>query len=1065
MDIFQKLYEIENETGGDVSGIKKLIEDGQVTIASSMPSPDPKDSVRTIELINSFMAKYPPGKADGGRIGFYKGMSADKSKNVINLRKPKTLTGKAGDRKLTEKQIKDLDPNYLGDFEGGDLERPKKVYQSGTPGSVLDDAIEIRNIIVNNKGNIFGLEELGEKAGIYTSGTGSRKSGKGNRPDIRRVRAALAVAKDSFPEIGNFKFVTDRYKIDGSQRQQLNMVVDTIKAYQSATGDEKLAQFLPDNMGQFYTRVIEKGSKKLPGKPEQGLYIKMYNFGPEQIKYISDRISYETGQKFTSKDYKNLVADVKKYRASVGSDARVQKKLATINKHIKNLANDSVIQDLLKGNLDRKTQEALLERATRIVGGDASIASRRLFMMAEAMSDTTDKYKNLGIELNNEKANKIIATGKEIGGRNNRYGMSSVLYDYYGNVVDKAIGSGEGQTFLGKYQQAIRNALDKGQSPDEIFSLTASARTRVPGQGNLAPYAIFTQRLKTEVNSAIKGAYIDSALSRTHGELQKIFKGRKYSQLNAADKKAANDLVEAFEKEKVRALNQPVNPGEVKKGAKPIYLTAAEKKNIQLPSFDLKNPPSKSIEGFATRFVKYPKIKEAFEKSYKDVGYSMKVTKDMQTQKELLKTIASQYEKLGCGKAAGGRVYFNEGGLGLTECAKKGKAKLENIIKKGVAPDSEDAILARQILKAGASFKDAFTLRGMFGPAAMAFLVGTEAGFVGYDMLSEGKTMREAVGDSLFNYMLGEKTKINPQEELFKRYRSLGYDDNQMFRLMKVIDTTNLINRGQNIDQRARAQAQYVQGLRNEPDQFMGPDDQMMSDTRSEMAEKGLKDLEQEALDFNKSIEQVDTGDVPVQNTLEQYIKGGQFALDKELLKEADAAATVQKMQSPQAIAGGFLFPKLEEKRIQTLGENLPGGGVNPAARLGIQAYEDPSSLPDNFQIIPLQPYGLKKGGRAGYNNGKLVEPVEIDFASAEDKAFSDMMKAFRYYIKSGGKKSLKEYMRMSTGAGRKGGGKEHFRGAGGGIAKLAGVDDGPPPKSGPNPQGLSYLMKRGKNT
>ena len=55
--------------------------------------------------------------------------------------------------------------------------------------------------------------------------------------------------------------------------------------------------------------------------------------------------------------------------------------------------------------------------------------------------------------------------------------------------------------------------------------------------------------------------------------------------------------------------------------------------------------------------------------------------------------------------------------------------------------------------------------------------------------------MREAVGDSLFNYMLGEKTKIDPQEELFKRYRSLGYDDNQMFRLMKVIDTTNLINR------------------------------------------------------------------------------------------------------------------------------------------------------------------------------------------------------------------------------------------------------------------------------
>jgi len=35
---------------------------------------------------------------------------------------------------------------------------------------------------------------------------------------------------------------------------------------------------------------------------------------------------------------------------------------------------------------------------------------------------------------------------------------------------------------------------------------------------------------------------------------------------------------------------------------------------------------------------------------------------------------------------------------------------------------------------------------------------------------------------------------------------------------------------------------------------------------------------------------------------------------------------------------------------------------------------------------------------------------------------------------------------------------------AGGGIAKEAGDPSGPPPESGPNPQGLSYLMKRGKN-
>ena len=44
------------------------------------------------------------------------------------------------------------------------------------------------------------------------------------------------------------------------------------------------------------------------------------------------------------------------------------------------------------------------------------------------------------------------------------------------------------------------------------------------------------------------------------------------------------------------------------------------------------------------------------------------------------------------------------------------------------------------------------------------------------------------------------------------------------------------------------------------------------------------------------------------------------------------------------------------------------------------------------------------------------------------------------------------------------GSGLRGFSAAGGGIAKEAGVDSGVPPQSGPNPQGLSYLMKRGKN-
>ena len=42
-------------------------------------------------------------------------------------------------------------------------------------------------------------------------------------------------------------------------------------------------------------------------------------------------------------------------------------------------------------------------------------------------------------------------------------------------------------------------------------------------------------------------------------------------------------------------------------------------------------------------------------------------------------------------------------------------------------------------------------------------------------------------------------------------------------------------------------------------------------------------------------------------------------------------------------------------------------------------------------------------------------------------------------------------------------GGAANF--AGGGIAKLAGVDQGPPPESGPNSQGLQGLLNRVKKT
>ena len=76
--------------------------------------------------------------------------------------------------------------------------------------------------------------------------------------------------------------------------------------------------------------------------------------------------------------------------------------------------------------------------------------------------------------------------------------------------------------------------------------------------------------------------------------------------------------------------------------------------------------------------------------------------------------------------------------------------------------------------------------------------------------------------------------------------------------------------------------------------------------------------------------------------------------------------------------------------------------------------------------------------------SAKKDREAEADFA--EDKLERALERGF-YQPGIGGSQRISE-----------------FQAAGGGIAKLAGIDSGPPPESGPNSQGLQGLMKRVKN-
>jgi hypothetical protein len=163
-----------------------------------------------------------------------------------------------------------------------------------------------------------------------------------------------------------------------------------------------------------------------------------------------------------------------------------------------------------------------------------------------------------------------------------------------------------------------------------------------------------------------------------------------------------------------------------------------------------------------------------FKQIESDVARSLESGVDFKGKKFETKQLLSYLEKLGCGKSAGGRIMFGEG----TSCAIKGREVLEKGLKNGFK--NADAGLAQKILGTGKFLKDAVSLRGLLGPAALAFTAAAEAGIVGYDMLASGKSFREAVGDSVFNYMLGDKTKIDSVEERNKRMIEEGMTPEQM---------------------------------------------------------------------------------------------------------------------------------------------------------------------------------------------------------------------------------------------------------------------------------------------
>ena len=101
--------------------------------------------------------------AHGGRIGF-----ADGPPGKLIIEKPKTTTGFAGDRKLTDQQIKDLDPEYKGK-----LVDPKKKIVLGKVYTNLSGRYTAQNLFGYGRtadGKAFGIVKGSFAMKFYSSG-------------------------------------------------------------------------------------------------------------------------------------------------------------------------------------------------------------------------------------------------------------------------------------------------------------------------------------------------------------------------------------------------------------------------------------------------------------------------------------------------------------------------------------------------------------------------------------------------------------------------------------------------------------------------------------------------------------------------------------------------------------------------------------------------------------------------------------------------------------------------------------------------------------------------------
>ena len=385
------------------------------------------------------------------------------------------------------------------------------------------------------------------------------------------------------------------------------------------------------------------------------------------------------------------------------------------------------------------------------------------------------------------------------------------------------------------------------------------------------------------------------------------------------------------------------------------------------------------------------------------------------------KAISQLLGDLGCGKAGGGRIKFAEG----SNCVRKGLDIMENA-------DVKNTVQAKKIMNIAKEAGNPKQLKSILnllvagsGAAIVAEEVIAETLFAANGLL-KGKPLKEAWADSYLSYIPGLLTGKGLDK---KSSKDLAVES---FKSPNLTATNEI----QNIDEQLNSLEENRQTELNE----VGFE---IEGTTSDITENQI----------NQKYDQRKKELINKRTVLKNKLTGGLEAninlLENKLRNKKDSEEA-KSIMSEMGLRDQLLgIPGIPDD-METQSE---AGVIRPVARyknnktipkLDIPNYLNETYLkpfkkkyPD-LTIKDLREYEDEQGNRV-FNNAMISDLMAKDPYSqgtqSEDAGF------FGETITP----------------------KPMYDFAGGGIAKLAGKRSGPAPQSGPTPQGLDYLLKRGR--